>query len=128
MSVPISDRLFLNYLQCKYKAYLKLTGKSGVKGDYEKFLDDQSSSYRRCAREHFQQSNQIIPLPEATTTFKNVQKQKPAVATDVSIANDRHDLILDGVELASTSTHQKPPTCRSWRTKDRILGVPMRMW
>ena len=74
MSVPISDRLFLSYLQCKYKAYLKLAGKSGVKGDYEIFLDDQSSSYRRCAREHFQQSNQIIPLPESRPTFKNVDQ------------------------------------------------------
>lgn len=76
MSVPISDRLFLNYLQCKYKAYLKLAGACGTKGEYEIFLDDQSSSYRRCAREHFQQSNQITPHPEATTTFKDFKKQK----------------------------------------------------
>jgi len=108
MSVPISDKLFLNYLQCKYKAYLKLAGKCGVKGNYEIFLDDKSSSYRRYAREHFQQIDQIIPLSETITTFKDVKKQKPSVATDVSIANDRRDLILDAVELVSTSSSQKP--------------------
>ena len=109
MSVPISDRLFLDYLQCKYKAYLKLAGKSGIKGDYEKFLDDQNALYRGCAREHFHQSKQIIPLPEAITTFKDVKKQKPAVATDVSIINDNNTpLILDAVELTSQAPSQKP--------------------
>ena len=104
----ISDRLFLNYLQCKYKAYLKLLGKRGIKGDYEKFFDDQNASYRRCAREHFRQSNRIIPIPKATTTFNDIKKQRPAFATDVSIANDRLDLTLDAVELASTPSSQKP--------------------
>ena len=108
MAVQMSDKLFLDYLHCKYKAYLKLAGKSGIKGDYEKFLDDQDASYRRCAWEHFQQSKQIIPLPEAITTFKDVKKQKPAVATDVSIVNDRYDLILDAVELKSQALAQKP--------------------
>lgn len=108
MSVPISDRLFLNYLQCKYKAYLKLAGKCGIKGEYEIFLDAQSSAYRRSAREHFQQINQIIPLPESIATFKDVKKQQPALATDVAIANDRHDLTLDAIKLAATSSSQKP--------------------
>ena len=108
MSVPISDRLFLNYLQCKYKAYLKLAGKSGIKGEYEKFLDDQNVSYRHYARDHFQQNNQITPHPEATITFKDIKKQKQGVATNVSIANDRHDLTLDAVELAAISSSQQP--------------------
>jgi len=108
MSVPISDRLFLNYLQCKYKAYLKLAGKCGTKGECEIFLDDQSATYRRNAREHFQQINPIAPHPETTIAFKYIKKQKQGVATDVSIANDRHDLTLDAVELAATSSSQKP--------------------
>jgi predicted RecB family nuclease len=108
LSVPISDKLFLNYLHCKYKAYLMLSGKSGIKGDYEKFQDDQVESYRLRVREHFQQTNQIIPLAEAISTFKYLRKQKSGVATNVSIVNDRYDLILDAAELTSQAPSQKP--------------------
>jgi hypothetical protein len=41
MSAPISDRLFLDYLLCKYKAYLRLSGKSGIKSDFEKFQNEE---------------------------------------------------------------------------------------
>jgi len=51
MSVLISDKLFLDYLQCKYKAYLKFSGKNGVNDEYDKFLDNQNASYLRRARE-----------------------------------------------------------------------------
>ena len=105
--VPISDKLFMNYLQCKYKGYLKLSGKTGIKGEYEKFRDGLIDSYRLRAREYLQHSNQIIPLTEAITTFKHLRKQKPAIATDISIVNYRHDLILDAIELASPASSKK---------------------
>ncbi len=107
MVYPISDKLFLNYLQCKYKAYLKLAGKNGIKSGYEQFLDDQNKAYRHSARKYFRQSNQIIHLSEATTTFNDIKEQKRAFAIDVSISNDRHDLILDGVILDATSSAKK---------------------
>lgn len=52
MSVPISDSLFLDYLQCEYKAYLKLSGESGVRNDFEKVQDKKHAEYRQQAREH----------------------------------------------------------------------------
>lgn len=74
MSGPISDKTFLDYLQCKYKAYLKLSGKSGTKGDYEKYLDDQADIYRRSARKYFHQSTQITysetTIPEMPVFLK----------------------------------------------------------
>jgi hypothetical protein len=69
MSVQISDRLFRNYLHCKYKAYQILSGKSGVRGDYEKFQDDLIKSYRLQAREHFQRCNQIISPENAPLNY-----------------------------------------------------------
>jgi len=77
-------------------------------GDYRKFLDDRETSYRRLAREHFQQINQIIPLPESITTFKDLTNQKSVAATDVSITNDKYNIIIDAVELSSSSLSQKP--------------------
>ena len=35
MSLPISTELFVAFLNCKYKAYLKATGASGTASDYE---------------------------------------------------------------------------------------------
>jgi hypothetical protein len=98
MSFPISDRLFLNYLQCKYKAYLKLSGKSGIKSDFENFQDEKLIAYRCRARKHYLQLNQIIAPAEVSCQFWEIKKHKPDFATDVSIVNDRHELILDAIE------------------------------
>lgn len=109
MSVPISDRLFLDYLQCKYKAYLKLSGKSGIKSDFETFQDEKLIAYRCRVGEQFLKRNQIIIAPtEANRQFKDIKKHNPIVATNVSIVNDRHDLILDAVEIQSQSSAEKP--------------------
>jgi hypothetical protein len=58
-----------------------LSGKIGIKDDYEVFQNDQIESYRLRAREHFQQSNQIFPLNDVISTFKDLKKKKSAVAT-----------------------------------------------
>lgn len=108
MSVPISDRLFLDYLQCKYKAYLKLSGKSGIKSDFEAFQDEKLIAYRCRAGEEFLKRNQIIAPTEANRQFKDIEKHNLIVAANVSIVNDRHDLILDAVELQSQSSAEKP--------------------
>ena len=34
MPIPISNDLFRDFLQCKYKAFLKISGKCGQKSDY----------------------------------------------------------------------------------------------
>ncbi len=108
MSVPISEKLFLYYLQCKYKAFLKRSGKNGVRSEYEQFIDYQNTSYRLCAREHFLQRNQINPQQEAIIAFKDIKKRKLNIATDVVIRNEKYDLIIDAIELVSTPSSQKP--------------------
>ncbi len=109
MSAPISYRLFLDYLQCRYKAYLKLSGKSGIKHDFEKFQDEKLIAYRLRAREHFLQRNQIIAPPEAISQFKDIKKYKPVVAASVSIVNERHALIIDAVEISSSQSSAEKP-------------------
>ncbi len=108
MSVPISDRLFLNYLQCKYKAYLKISGKSGIKSDFESFQDEKLIAYRSQVRKHFLQRNQVIVPTEIISQFKEIKKHKPDLATHVSIVNNSHELILDAVEFAADASAEKP--------------------
>jgi|GEM_PF-2745830 len=78
MPIPISDRLFIDYLRCKYKAYLKFSGKSGVKSDFEIYQDDKHAEYRQRARELRAERNAEPFI--LTGTFKYVKKQNLFIA------------------------------------------------
>ena len=108
MPIPISDRLFIDYLRCRYKAYLKFSGKIGVKSDLEIYQDDRNAEYRNRAREHLLRLERNTEPFILTTTFKDVKKQNLSVATAISISNDKNSLILDAIELASQSSPRKP--------------------
>jgi len=108
MSVPISDRLFIDYLQCEYKAYLKLSGKTGVRTDFEKFQDKNQAEYRQRAREHLLITGRSTAPPAVNSTFKDVKIQRLSVAIDISISNDKYSLIIDAAELVLQPPLRKP--------------------
>jgi len=108
MPIQISDRLFIDYLRCRYKAYLKFSGKIGVKSDFEIYQDDRNAEYRNRAREHLLRLERNTEPLILTTTFKDVKKQNLSFATAISISNDKNSLILDAIELASQSSPRKP--------------------
>lgn len=108
MPVPISDRLFLDYLQCKNKASLKLSGKSCVKSDFEIFQDENHAEYCQRARERLLTTGDSRAISTVNSSFKEIIKQKISVAVCISISNDKHSLILDAAELSSQSSPRKP--------------------
>jgi len=108
MKSPISDGLFLDYLQCKHKAYLKQTGKIGVKHDWEKYQESRDEKYRQRARAYFEQNHQMVPNPPANMAFVEIRKQKLSAATDISINNDNYNLTLDAIEIPSQSSSRSP--------------------
>ncbi len=108
MPVPISDKLFIDYLQCKHKAFLKLSGKSGVKSDFEKFQDENHAEYCQRARELFLITGGSTTISTVNSSFKEIKKQNLSVAVGISISNDKHSLILDAAEMASQSSPRKP--------------------
>ena len=96
MPIPISDRLFIDYLRCKYKAYLKFSGKSGVKSDFEMYQDDKHAEYRQRARELRAERNTEPFI--LTGTFKDVKKQNLFIAImDIVTA---HRPVLDNIANA----------------------------
>lgn len=107
MPVPISDRLFLDYLQCKHKAFLKLSGESGVKSYFEKFQDENHAEYCQRARERLSIASGTTSTSAGNCTFKEIKKQNLSVAVGISISNDRYSLILDAAELATQSSPRK---------------------
>jgi predicted RecB family nuclease len=108
MPIPISDRLFLDYLQCKHKAFLKLSGKSGVKSDFEKFEEESNAKYRQCAREHLLINGSSTALPAGNSTFKEIRKQNFQVAIDIPISNEKYTVNIDAIELAGQFSPRKP--------------------
>jgi hypothetical protein len=52
MTPQISSEIFADYLKCEYKAYLKLTGRTGQTTEYEKLQDLLLGQYRLRAFEY----------------------------------------------------------------------------
>lgn len=107
-SPDISDRLFLHYLQCHHKAFLKLSGKRGVKSEFEIFQDENYAKYCKRARERLLITGGSTAISTVNSSFKEIKKQNLSVAVGISISNDKHSLILDAAELASQSSPRKP--------------------
>jgi predicted RecB family nuclease len=108
MRAPITDWLLRDYLNCKHKAFLKLSGESGVKSDFEKYQDENHAEYCQRARESLLMAGGGTPPPSVNRTFKEIKKQTLSVAVGISISNDKYSLILDAAELATQSSPRKP--------------------
>ncbi|MFI5363631.1 MAG: hypothetical protein ACHQ49_16820 [Elusimicrobiota bacterium] len=84
--MKITDDLFADFLDCPYKTYLKASGKSGSKSDFEKMQIGLSESYLPNARNHllrrFGDDGPIghdLPLGEMI-------KNRHSLATDIHLA------------------------------------------
>jgi predicted RecB family nuclease len=108
MPVPISDRLFWDYLNCKYKAFRKLSGESCLKSDFEKYQDENHAEYCQRARESLFIAGAGTTPPAVNSTFKEINKQTLSVAVGISILNNKYSLILDAAELATQSSSRNP--------------------
>jgi predicted RecB family nuclease len=107
MQIQISERLFLDFLQCKLKAFLNFSGRSGVKTEFDEFRDENYAEYCKRARKCLLNCD-AAAISHAIASFKEMRKLYISVEAGVKICNDRHSLILDAAELASQSTSLNP--------------------
>ena len=82
MSIPISNELFRDFLNCKYKAYLKLSGKCGQKSDYESLDIQLSEEYRRLANDHLLKSRSDTEICKSAPDLLKALRQGHAIVTD----------------------------------------------
>ncbi|MDO9462728.1 MAG: TM0106 family RecB-like putative nuclease, partial [Deltaproteobacteria bacterium] len=106
MSIP--GELFTDFLNCKYKAYLKHSGKSGKKSDFEKFQCTLLQGYQHRARVHLLTSYGITTTNEVVTAFSEIRKQQPPFAINVAVANDEASVVLDAIERNPKAPSRKP--------------------
>ena len=82
MPIPISNDLFRDFLYCKYKAHLKISGKCGQKSDYEKLAIQLSDEYRRIATNHLLRSRSNTEICQNRNDLPKALRHGYAIVTD----------------------------------------------
>lgn len=97
MTVSITNDLLGDFLNCPYKAYLKVAGNSGAISDYEKMQMDQAGSYHPGADHHLLERfggngpiGRDLPLDELV-------KCQHSLATQVYLTKDGLSLRFDAL-------------------------------
>jgi phosphoglycolate phosphatase len=89
--LTLTDDIFTAFLKCKYKAYLKLTGLSGEKSDYEQVQVMRSAEYRGAVSEEWRRRNGGAGVAENQTSL-------PEVILDATISDAGESCHLDALE------------------------------
>lgn len=92
MKVRITNKLFLDFVECKYKAYIKLTGKCGQKSEFEEFRNQQLQQYHAQARQHLLHAyrgkqvctSSCLSLSDVLTNGDNLVTDVVATESDVT--------------------------------------------
>ena len=98
ISTPISESIFAAFLMCKHKAYLKLTGTTGEKGDYEKLQLRLTREYHRKATAHVLGAEAARDNVEGPPSLLDAIKQGPALIVNTTAAVGGLSSRLDALE------------------------------
>ncbi|MCX7424571.1 MAG: IS66 family transposase [Planctomycetia bacterium] len=123
MTIVISNDLFSNFLECKYKAYLTLAGRSGHKSDYENLQDGLLHDYRKGAEQHLLHPYCNTDVVHAPPSLPEAIQHGYAVITGGSVTADciscRFDGLFRAVQRSPRSRPEYVPIL--FLRKDRIL-------
>ncbi|MHC4626850.1 MAG: IS66 family transposase [Planctomycetota bacterium] len=86
------------HLQCKYKAYLRLTGENGSKSDYQIMLDDRRAKVRRTALAKMQPPDQEVKVAHNTLLGMALLKRGVPYLFDVTAKTDSLEFHFDGLK------------------------------
>ncbi|MFQ5493728.1 MAG: hypothetical protein ACE5DX_06250 [Candidatus Dojkabacteria bacterium] len=113
MKVRITNELFSDFAECKYKAYIKLTGKCGQKSEFEEFRNQQLQQYHAQARQHLlyayrgkQVCTSYLSLSDVLTNGDNLVTDVVATESDVIAHFDA--LIVAPNPTGATRPHYIP--------------------
>jgi len=109
MLISISNDLFRNFLHCKYKAYLKISGKCGQKSDFEKLDTQLSDEYRLLANDHLLRSRASAEICEQPPDLLKALRHGYAIVTDGLATVDDTSVHFDALLLATTRHASSTP-------------------
>ena len=98
MNTLITRSVLEAHLQCKYKAYLRLTGEHGNKSDYQIMLDDRRAEVRRMALAKIQPPDQEVKVARNTLLNTALLKRGVQYLFDVTAKTDSLEFHFDGLK------------------------------
>jgi predicted RecB family nuclease len=104
MTHLISTELFAAFLNCKYKAYLKVTGVTGSVSEYEIMETSLEEEYRRRASRHLLQSVPRECVVESPKSIHRAVQQEFLAITNARVAADGFSVRIDALLLSSAKT------------------------
>ena len=96
MATRITRDIIESYLNCKYKAYLKLTRQQGTKSDYELLLAELRCEVRRGATEQIAQHHQGIEKNLSLSSA--ILSHAASFFLDALLEDDQVSLVFDGLK------------------------------
>ncbi len=99
MKVRVSPELFLDYLRCQYKVYLKTIGKSGIKSDFQQLEVELKKEYANRAFKHLLTSyptNRILRSPKS---LKNALKNNYSLIINAHATIENLSINFDALML-----------------------------
>ena len=97
MNTTISTDLFIDYLICPHKAYLKTKGKSGRRSEYEKLQIHLAKDYQSRAEEHLLQSYCTAEVSQSPDSLGSAMKHGYALITNVLTSVENISMHFDAL-------------------------------
>jgi len=98
MNTLITKSVLEAHLQCTYKAYLRLTGETGTKSDYEVMLNDTRTEVRRTALAKIQTPDQEVRVARNALLDTTLLKRGEPYFLDVTAKTDSLEFTFDGLK------------------------------
>jgi len=108
MGLLISTELFVAFLNCKYKAYLKVIGESGTASDYENIESSLAENYRMRASSCLLGSipdDRVVDSPKSIV--QAIQQDFHAI-TNACVATGDFSVCIDALLRATARTASRP--------------------
>ena len=98
MNTVITGDILHSYLQCKYKGYLKLSGQSGTKSDYEILLQELKDEFKLKAIDKLLAKHSEDHVLHNVTLTRSLLKQGATIILDAVIENSILSVHVDGLK------------------------------
>src|ERR1700730_8889937 len=98
MAAKITRDVLESYLNCKYKAHLKLTGQQGTRSDYETLLTETRAEVRLAAIEKILTRHPEEEIPRNIPLTTSALKQGASFLLDATLEDDLVSLEFDGLK------------------------------
>jgi len=129
MGAIITDDVLKSFLDCRRKAFLKFTGETGIRHEFELLQEEITAAIRQRVAEGTVANNRPPDVLRGVALTPSVLKSGSLYLLDVTLATDEFTLNLDGLKLVSgdaggTESHYVPILCcpqRHARKKQKLL-------